>query len=216
VETLAPESIVSTNPQKYGTYGVDSTARVIRIATQSGDSLRLVLGKQGPDYQSVYVRIQSDPRVFAAKGPVYLPTNLDTWRDKIILTFGPPAQLARVEVKTGEEQYVVVASGGQWNIKSASGTVPADSAAVARWMARFNPLRADGFIADGRPAQVRENAGGHVKLVAEDGRTDEIWLSVREKDIAIVSNDSPDVFKLYSYHQANLLPPEKSLHVREK
>gem|GEM_PF-504791 len=216
MSSLTPESIVSTNIDRYSEYGVDSTAQKIILGKSSGDSIQVVLGRQGPDYQSVYVRIAKDPRVIMAKGPVILPKDTDAWRDKVMMNAGAPSVIQSAEVSNGDEQYIVRSDHGQWKLDTKGATLNADSAAVSRWLGRFNPLRADGFIPDLALDAVRKGATGHIKMETIDGKPVELWLQKRSKDIAAVSSTGGDVYKLYSYHQSNLLPDSGSLKAKKK
>jgi len=62
LEMLTPEAVVSTNPERYARYGVDSTGKALTVH-MDGDETHLVIGKLSPDAQSVYLRYEDDPRV---------------------------------------------------------------------------------------------------------------------------------------------------------
>ena len=68
------EGIVSSNPDNYDKYQVDSSsATYVRIETGS-EAVEFYVGKSGPDFESKYVRLGDDDRVFLSVGLPSLST----------------------------------------------------------------------------------------------------------------------------------------------
>jgi len=140
---LELESVASNNPERYARYGVDSTASVVSVSWADG-ARRLVVGNQGPDFQSIYVRLDDDPRVYLTRGRLTVPDDLDRWRDKTIIKL-PRASVASVVVEGPEHAFEVHQGPGGWQLVEQNDEAPADSAAVTQWLGRFATMRADGF-----------------------------------------------------------------------
>lgn len=97
---LEPEALVTTNPDRYSNFGVDSTGNTLAV-TWDNEDLSLIVGNQGPDFQSVYVRMEGDDRVLLAQGRPAFPTEVGAWRDKTMFNL-MPASIQEVSVRTPE------------------------------------------------------------------------------------------------------------------
>ena len=210
LEELTPEAVVSTNPERYARYGVDSTGKALTVHT-GGDEVHLVIGKLAPDAQSVYLRYEDDPRVFVARGRPPLSSDLDAWRDKSVIDFGSPSVVRRVRVEKEDKTYEVALEDGAWMLHVDGETVPADSVAVVRWISRFIPLRADGFFDDLDADDVRANALEHLAFTLEDGSTRNLWTRIEGKYLSGVTDDSDVVYRLYGHTRVMIYPSSGSL-----
>ncbi|RMH61353.1 MAG: DUF4340 domain-containing protein [Bacteroidetes bacterium] len=204
---LELESVVSTNPERYGRYGVDSTAQVLTLAWDGGEQ-RVVPGRQGPDFQSVYVRIGEDPRVFLARANLTVPEDLTRWRDKTVVEV-PPAAVTEVQVRKGETAYTVRRGEG-WQIDEAGTTAPADSAAVERWLGRFAPMRAAGFFDDVPADSVRRAAAHRITLVTGGG-TRTLALAERDEALALAVDGRDVTYRLGATQLNTFLPDPATL-----
>ena len=83
LDLIELESVVSTNPDRYENYGVDGNAQHITVTT-GGEEKKLYVGKSGPDYRAIYIRVEDDPRVFVTNGRLNIPSDLNAWRDKTL------------------------------------------------------------------------------------------------------------------------------------
>ena len=81
-------SLISSNPEKQNMFQVDSTGTKLSIAHRSGKPVSLVVGKMGPSYSEVYVRLPESNNVYLGEGLSTWMVNqeLREWRDKTILT----------------------------------------------------------------------------------------------------------------------------------
>lgn len=201
------ESVVSTNPERYSRYGVDSTAQVLTVAWDGGEE-RLVLGDQGPDFQSTYVRLADDPRVFLARANLTVPEDLVRWRDKTVVDV-PVAAVTEVQVQKGETAYTLTLAGG-WQVTAAGTTAPADSAAVVRWLQRFAPMTAAGFFDDVPADSVRGAATHRITLTASGG-TRTLALAERDDALALTADGSDVTYRLTSAQLNTFLPDPATL-----
>lgn len=73
VLTVHRESVISSNPEKWSTYGVDSTAgRQVEVYDLSGDLAgRLVVGRSATNYQTNYIRLPDEQEVYLTDKSIY-------------------------------------------------------------------------------------------------------------------------------------------------
>ncbi|MCH8962256.1 MAG: DUF4340 domain-containing protein [Bacteroidetes bacterium] len=206
---LELESVASNNPERYRRYGVDSTASVVSASWADGDR-RLVVGNQGPDFQSIYVRLDDDPRVYLTRGRLTVPDDLDRWRDKTIVNL-PRASVASVVIEGPEHTFEVQPGPGGWQLVEQGAEALADSAAVAQWLGRFVTMRADGFIDDLPAAVVRETAGYRLVFTTTAGATETIQLLERDDDLAVTTAARNITYRLRTSRLQTYVPDPASL-----
>ena len=206
---LELESVASNHPERYARYGVDSTASVVSASWADG-ARRLVVGNQGPDFQSVYVRLDDDPRVYLTRGRLTVPDDLDRWRDKTIVKLPPPS-VASVVVEGPEHAFEVHQGPGGWQVVEQNDAAPADSAAVAQWLGRFATMRADGFIDDLPAAVVREIARYRLVFTTTAGATEIIQLLERDDDLAVTNAARNITYRLRTSRLQTYVPDPASL-----
>lgn len=206
---LEPEALVTSNPERHSNFGVDSTGKTLQV-TWGTDDLDLIIGNQGPDFQSVYVREQGDDRVLLAQGRLTFPTEVGAWRDKTMFNL-MPASVEEASVRTPERVFTVSGSTGTWAITEGADSAVGDSANVVQWLIGFAPIKSDGFLTDISAGVVRDSASHEVNFVLKDGTSHRFWLYERDSDVAAVTSGSEDVYKLFSYRLNNLLPEASTL-----
>ncbi len=201
------ESTVSSRPERYGHYGVDSTGTQLTLAGSSSNAV-WTLSDKGPDFSSGYIRVDEDPNVYVATPRISLPTTLDRWRDKRIMSFSPRSVL-EASVMTPEFSYTVTKGATGWTLKEKNTDSIADSAAVSRWLKTFSPLRGDGFFS-GSDALTSTTHTFSVRL--SDGSSAGLVLGPNGSDIAALpSGSTGTVYKLFSSRMTALFPDPKTL-----
>ncbi len=198
------ESVASQNPDRYGVYGVDSSATEVTLSWADG-MRRLVVGNPGPDFQSVYVRVDDDSRVFATRGRVTVQQELDRWRDRRIIDV-PVAAVQSVSVVRPEGSYDVVLEPEGWQIGGAA----ADSLAVVAWLRRFDPMRADGFLDDIPPAIFVE-ASYQLAIRTAAGTTEVLRVIEIEDDLGLTTADEEATYRLLSTRLDSFFPDPETL-----
>ena len=207
------ESVVSANPERYEQYGVDSSG--IRVTANWSDQSRTIfVGDRGPDYQSVYVRIDDDPRVFLTSSSLTVHDELDRWRDKKIISL-PYLNVMSVSVVAPESSYDVTIDANGWQVNENGNVVPADSAAVVRWLQRFSPMRADGFLDDIPTTFVDAQATHRVTFRTNVGAAPTISFMQEETDYAVSSSMDNVTFEVLA-SRINTFVPEVSTLKREE
>jgi hypothetical protein len=210
VSSIVLETVVSTTPERYGRYGVDSTAKTVRVEGDGLDELFFV-GDSGPDFQTVFVRLDRDPRVFGSNGRLTVDGDTDRWRDKTVVHV-PITEVERVSV-SGARAFEVTYSDG-WMLSEDGATVDADSSAVVRWLRRFSPLRADGFVTEVDSADAVVEAY-EIVFWTVGGSTQSVRLEEHASNLHVSASSTPDVLRVSTGRKGSLLPETETLRRSE-
>jgi hypothetical protein len=134
-------SLVARSASSHGRMGVDSVAGKRLRVISGGDTLaHLVVGNQGRQYGTAYVRQAGDEHVYQIRGPLGTLTErtVTDWRDKRIVVLDAE-QIERVTVERGRRRYTLARADSVWGF--ADGTA-ADSAEVARLLREYRTISA--------------------------------------------------------------------------
>jgi hypothetical protein len=146
-ETASPD-LAAVSPSSFERMGVDSISGYWLDVWSGGRStLRLIIGKQGMDPSSGYLRRTGSDSILMWRGNLIDLTRrpVDQWRDKRIAAVAAESVLA-IEV-TARRPYALRRSGTTWRFAN-GGAV--DSGRVAGMLAIYREFGASGF---GTPAQ---------------------------------------------------------------
>ena len=199
IEGLSLDSRVTSNPDRYAVYGVDSTAAMVTL-TWENDSEQLVISQQGRDYLSVYVRIGDDPDVYATNGRVTVTRDAARWRNRQVLRIAAH-EVASVRVTRPEGPFEVVLESLPWTVDGDVG----DSTAVAGWLRRFEPLTADGFF-DDLPPQVLTDASYRIELIMRTGASSSLYAIEHDEAVALALGGGRHTYRVYESRLAQLFP----------
>ncbi|MBT8399331.1 MAG: DUF4340 domain-containing protein [Rhodothermia bacterium] len=195
-------SLVTANPSRHGKYGVDSAAAQIVVRLDEED-VQVTVGDQTPDFLGTFIRLGDDSRVFATSQPIRLTSDLDQWRDKVVVNVPASAVTSAKVKKSDGGSYSLDLSSGEWRLRPEGGVeVSADSAGVMRWVRRYAPLRGDGFVEDA------EDASPLAVVTFETSGGSTIALEVMETASHLVMRRPSDgaVLRVSSGRKASLLP----------
>lgn len=194
LSALQPETIVANQKDRFGKFGVDSTARVIRVT--SGKEIRtLYIGTTAPNQTSFYLRMDQDPRVLQVAGLVGTSVDLNDWRAQFVLRL-PVSSIERVQATTPEGTYEVAASPQGWQVIRDGKTTKADSVSVLRWLNRFIDLRADGYLKEVKAASMATSITHRLQFHTTGGGTRIIRFKKRDSDVWGVVDGTTDVFQI--------------------
>ncbi|MBU1700392.1 MAG: DUF4340 domain-containing protein [Candidatus Eisenbacteria bacterium] len=204
VSKLHTRDLVSRKKDKQDDFEVsDSLGTTVKMTAADGATLaHFIVGKQGPDFMSTYLRPYDDDRVLLV--PKYLRTAYDlsqgTFRDKTIFEFGQD-EVSRVEILPEEGDSILIVKGANdiWTI------LEPDSAAVkdAVWKSLLrtaSTLKCDAFPetelnpSDAGLAPPREM----LRFEMMDGRTETLKIG-REEDkgrFYVIKEGNPTIFLL--------------------
>lgn len=204
LEDLSLNNRATSNPDRYGIYGIDSTATSVSL-TWSDGAEDLVISRQGRDYMSIYVQIGDDPNVYSTNGRVTVSQDLDRWRDRQILDLGTGTVMS-ARVTRPDDAYEVSLNNGVWMVNGQ----PGDSLQVTNWIRRFSPLSADGFF-DDIPVQVLTDPSYRIDFSTSTNTTSSVQAMPAESAIAITSGGSQYTYRVYESRLNQLFPEPSSL-----
>ncbi len=141
---------VSSNPQKSSLYQVDATGLSVRlIGADDKPIVDVVIGKNGPDLASSYIKRASGDTVYLVRRPMtgaFSPSAQD-WRDRKIWVF-EPKDLAAVKVESANGAWGMTRdASGSWQLTDTSGGT-IDGAKAQKDAAILCAVRASGFQED--------------------------------------------------------------------
>ena len=193
----------TSNPDRYGIYGIDSTAATVILDMENG-SRQITFSQQGRDYSSIFVLLEDDPTVFSTNQRVTVTRDIGRWRDRRVMRIDP-ASMTSLRVFRPEGGYEVTRGPDIWLV---DGT-PADSMQVANWLRRFDPLNADGFF-DDIPPQVLGDAAYRIEITTVAG-TNSLQGLPHESALALVAGGGPFTYRLFESRLDQLFPEAGTL-----
>lgn len=206
---LSLNNRATSNTDRYGLYGIDSTATTVTLTWPDG-SEEIVISRQGRDYMSIYVRIGDDPNVYSTNGRVTINQDPERWRDRRVVDLGMGTVTSARVTRQGVS-YEVSLEGGIWMVDDQ----PGDSLQVTNWLRRFAPLNADGFF-DDLPVQVLTDASYRVDLSTSMNTTVSIQAMPAESAVALVSGGGQFTYRVFESRLDQIFPgPESLLGQRE-
>ena len=204
LEDLSLNNRATSNPDRYGIYGIDSTATTVSL-TWSDGAEDIVISRQGRDYMSIYVKIGDNPNVYSTNGRVTVSQDLDRWRHRQILDLGTGTVMS-ARVTRPDDAYEVSLDNGVWMVNGQVG----DSLQVTNWFRRFSPLSADGFF-DDIPVQILTDPSYRIDFSTSTNTTSSVQAMPAESAIAITSGGSQFTYRVYESRLDQLFPDPSSL-----
>ena len=199
LEDLSLNNRATSNPDRYGIYGIDSTATTVSL-TWSDGAEDIVISRQGRDYMSIYVKIGDNPNVYSTNGRVTVSQDLDRWRDRQILDLGTGTVMS-ARVTRPDDTYEVSLNNGVWMVNGQ----PGDSLQVTNWIRRFSPLSADGFF-DDIPVQILTDPSYRIDFSTSTNTTSSVQAMPAESAVAITSGGSQFTYRVYESRLDQLFP----------
>src|SRR5690349_4737686 len=213
-DSVRPE-IVAQDTSSFARLGVDSAAGRWLVVRHGGkESLTLIVGTRGRDFQSTYVRRPGDPHVYVWPKPLatFVDRSADDWRDKRIAALQPDSIVA-IDVERRKDRYTLLRTGKKWTLKGAA----VDSAAVARYLDRLKTITATGF-ASRRDVDSTKTARGNRRLTVRGGRGVLVSLAF-DSTVSVflvhhaagVGGEGSTVYRMNSWDVDALTPTSRSL-----
>ena len=189
-DTATPD-LAAVSRSSFERMGVDSTNGYwLEVWSGGRSTLRLIIGKQGLEPSSGYLRRAGSDSIFMWRGNLIDLTRrpVDQWRDKRIATVAPESVFA-IQV-TARRPYALRRSGTTWRFANGGA---ADSGKVAGMLALYGNFGASGFgtpaqADSGKKAAARRSVtlvgAGGVKLleVAFDSSATGLWARLSGDD----------------------------------
>lgn len=209
LESLTLNSVVSKNPERHATYGVDvESGRAITLRKEGTELASLVVSAQGPDFSTSYVRLEGEPVVYSASR-ITIPATLDALRDRALASVQP--ELVRsAQWTTPSGSYRLDYGDTGWMLGAEGGVPqPVDSVQVSAWIRRFAPLRLDGFLDDLTPDSL--SVTHTVRIEQINGAVTEVFFEADEADLVGYAVGQPLVMRASAARQESLFPDPATL-----
>jgi hypothetical protein len=117
VKAIESRSIVSSNPEKYSIFRVDTSGAEIRLWEQKNIAADFILGKMSPSYYRSYVRQAQSHDVVETDGiPNYIfERPVRDWREKTIVA-ALRANIRNVAYRFGDTSFSLVLQDSLWTV----------------------------------------------------------------------------------------------------
>jgi len=204
LSTMTLNNRVTSNPERYSIYGIDSTASVVTLTWPSG-SETITISRQGRDFASIYVRLDDESDVYSTNGRVTLNQDPERWRNRMVVNTGMGAVTSARVTRQGSS-YEVALIDNSWMVDGQA----ADSLKITSWLRRFSPLNADGFF-DDLPAAILSDASYRVDLSTSANTTVSLQATPAESAVALISGGNQFTYKVFESRLDQLFPELESL-----
>jgi LysM repeat protein len=200
-------TIISSNPEKQRLFQVDSSGTQVTATERNGKTVTLVVGKMGPSFSEVYVRLLGSVNVYLAEGIDTWSVTKDPkeWREKTILAI-PSEAIKRVTYTAGTRQYEFKKDSSGWK----SGDAVIESSVMNAPLTSFNNLRADDFVDSSitfqnMPVTVAIHGIDNVQMTLSPASPDSskffVQLSSSPQIFIVGKNTAEQILKPFESHQ---------------
>lgn len=204
--------LAATNPANHDRMGVSQDSAESIELDVDGGTRRILIGKQGPRFATVYGRVPDEDDVYVLEGDlrIHVIRRLDDWRNKRMVAIDTTL-VSRIEVERDGEQYTVVRGDSTWTLE---GGDELNVQPVLNILMELSSLRASSILEEGDSLAALPQGGSTVAY----GESGEVLADVRigsgEADRwGRVPSDSV-VYRLPSF-RVDRITPERSAVVGE-
>ncbi len=203
VRAIEARSVISSNPEKYSIFRVDTTGTEIRMWEREKASVDFILGKMAPSYYRSYVRqVQSHDVVETDGIPNYVfERPVRDWREKTIVT-AVRANIRTVAYKFGDTSFTLALKDSLWVV----GNKKAKQTIVEGIINTLSNYEADDFLDTSMPNQAKPAA-----VLSYAGVQLRFMYDVPLKKYFVQSSRAPQWFVVESWRANTLLKREKEL-----
>lgn len=207
MRNLELDMAVTAERSRYAEFGVTpDLGRRLELEWPGGRQHLTVAG-YAEMFQSDYVLIDGDPRVFFLPRRFGLVDHPRSWRDKRV-TFGPMESMRAVAVEGPDRNYEVQRSpDGSFSLASGE---PVDAEAARRLFSQYAQLRSDGFADDVALADVADDPTVTVRIVRESG-VNVVFYKDAMIHLNVGVEGQQTVHQMASNRLAVLAPPKEDL-----
>ena len=211
----APRDVASISASSFGRMCVDSTAWTLRVGPAAHPRFTLLVGTQGDEYGTGYVRLAHSDTVYQWRGalPSLVRRPLDGWRDHHLVSI-PADSIQSIEVTQHGKRYAVRREANGWTV----GAARADTLKIKVLLAQFANLSVQGF---GGPATADSLAHAKHRVqrtVTVRGKSATPLLALTLDSAAgafwVTRPGDPDVYRLANWQVVQLTPAGDSLVTR--
>ncbi len=212
-------NLVARSPSSHARMGVDGSVKRLRVFQAGQVVADLYIGNRGRPFNSVFVRVAEQDPVYLIEGQLIplINRNLRDWRDKRIVEIDG-ADIRAFEFARADTAYRIQATDAQWEFANGD---PTDSASVASFLLKFDPLLSQGAIF-ATPEQVDsldfENADRGLLIEGADGvPLAELLFDEASDGNAFWVREAAGgtVYQVMTYKANEIVPLDNTFQVRE-
>ncbi len=191
--------------------GLDNPTRRVNVTLRSGETHTLVLGKDVPGYDEVYVRIDDNPavlamkrsdveRIFVAPEDLYNRVLLDVTAEEV----------QSISVERADDAFEVARKDDGWTLTVGDAAFPAKGEAVDELAEMLANLQASDILFG--QTQLAEPARATVRFTLEDGAQHVLEIGPEQEDASPVTlSGKANVFEVAKLDADALLPASETL-----
>ena len=140
-------ALAAANPANHERMGVSADSAITLAVEAAGRTRTILVGKQGPRFETSYVRVPDEDEVYLLEGDlrVHVRRPLDDWRNKNIVRVDTSA-VTRIAVERDGEAYSVVRGDSLWTFDDGA---EVDQGRVRNILAELRGVLAAGFLSEG-------------------------------------------------------------------
>jgi hypothetical protein len=217
---LRVEDKRTDNPEKHGSFEVDTTGTEVTFFAGESKLVCLIIGKTSQDYSHTFVRENASPDVYSVKGVLsgQLDRNLDTWRDKTIFQ-AEKTDITQLALVYPEDSITLYWTGGNWVMATdTEDNLSVDQPTVDQMLNTLSNFRASLFPKEEEYAEVSfEKPDFRLDLTTIDGTTTLRMVEEEEQNRYFVQKEGdPTIFQVYRGTVSNLMKKAEDLKAKEE
>ncbi|MFZ1976610.1 MAG: DUF4340 domain-containing protein, partial [Bacteroidota bacterium] len=203
VKAIEGRSVVSSNPEKYSIFRVDTEGTEIQLWEQKNIIADFILGKMAPSYYRSYIRqVQSHDVVETDVIPSYIfERPVRDWREKTIIT-ALRANIKTVVYQFGDTSFTLVFKDSLWTV----GKKKAKQTIVEGIVNTLSNYEADDFLDTSVPKEAKA-----IAVLSYTGLQIRFMYDVSLKKYYVQSSLAPQWFVVEPWRANTLLKREKEL-----
>lgn len=205
-------NLAATNPANHDRMGVSQDSAESIELEVDGETRRVLIGKQGPRFATVYGRIPGEDEVYVLEGDLrmHVIRLFDDWRNKRMVSVDT-TRVHRIEVERDGEAFTVLRGDSVWTLE---GGGEVDAQPVRNILMELASLRASSILEEGDSLAALPEGGSTVAYDESGTVLAEVRIGSGEADRwGRVPSDST-VYRLPSF-RIDRIAPERSEVVGE-
>jgi len=221
VEGFTTTEVVAEKPENRALFQVDEQGASVVITASDGTVIAdFIIGKNGPDYLSTYVRQQNSDQVYLISQFIksFFDKPANSWKDRTLLNV-EKEQIAEFSVQTKDKPALrLKQTNNEWDIIEPE-TAKADIKAVERIVNGFRNFAASEFSPDSDPAVTGLESPALTLTVKKIDGTEQTVLFGNEKEskgVYAKAQGSEWIYIVPKYRMTNLDKPVAELKAKEE
>lgn len=203
IRNIRSKAVVSTNPEKQSVFQVDSSGTTVKVFERGAERASMIVGKMGPSYLDVYLRIPPSNEVLLVDAALSSLTNKQVrdWRDRTILAL-PKEGIKEIKFQYGDTTFTLTLRDSVWLV----GGQKTEEWVVNSLIGALASFQADEFV-DTPPARIPR-----FTAIIEVGGTQVRFAPQKGSDKFFVQSSlSPQWYEVQQWRANQVLKRKKEL-----